>query len=261
MSYLGIPRHTPLHIAVICGCALTCTCHGQETATPGGMKVNRILFLGNSVTLHGVHKPYGWLNYCGMAASVPEKDYVHQLAARLDAVTGGHPRISPVETTEPGPDGAEIKEPPNVLNVADILERQYATYTNERLQRQLDWKPDVVVMQFGENTPREGFDPAAFKAALQRLMDGLRDSSNPRMFVASQVLGRGGALDDVKREVCAEDPSHRVFVDLSDFGKDPTNLASAEPYYTGVIVGHPGDKGMAWIADALYQAMIAHAEE
>jgi len=63
----------------------------------------------------------------------------------------------------------------------------------------------------------------------------------------------------MKREVCAEDPSHRVFVDLSAFGQDPTNFASAEPYYTGVIVGHPGDKGMALIADALLKAMVAHA--
>jgi len=260
MSCPGFRGVTHLHAALICGCLFTCTCHGQGSATLNGMKADRILVLGNSITLHGVHEPYGWLNYCGMAASVPEKDYVHQLAARLDAITGGQLRISPADTAQPGPDGTTIAEPANVLNVADILERQYATYTNARLERQLDWKPDLVVMQFGENTPREGFDPAGFKTALQTLMDGLRDSSDPQMFVLSQLLGAGGALDDTKRQVCAEDPAHRVFVDMSDFGQDPTNFASAEPYYTGVIVGHPGDKGMARIADALLKAMVTHAD-
>jgi len=242
-----VPALLPLPAALMCGCLLTCACHA---ATLHGMRADRILFLGNSITLHGVHEPYGWLNYCGMAASVPEKDYVHQLVARIDAVTGGHLRISPSDDAEPA----------NIINVADILERQYVTYTNDRLRKQIDSKPDLVILQFGENTPREGFDPAAFKTAVQTLTDGLQDSSNAQMFVVSQLLGAGGALDDTKREVCAEDPSHRVFVDLSDFGKDPTNLARSEPYYTGIITGHPGDKGMARIAEALFDAMIAHAE-
>jgi len=260
MSCPRVPGLIRFPAALFCGCLFTCTCHGQGAAALNGMKVARILFLGNSITLHGVHAPYGWLNYCGMAASVPEKDYVHQLAARIDAVTGEHLRISPTDTAQPGPDGATVAEPANVLNVADILERQYATYTNAGLQRQLDWKPDIVVLQFGENTPRDGFDPAAFKAALETLLDGLRDSGDPHVFVLNQLLGAGGALDDIKRQVCAEDPSHRVFVDMSDFGQDPANFASAEPYYTGVIVGHPGDKGMARIADALLKAMLAHAD-
>jgi hypothetical protein len=48
-------------------------------------------------------------------------------------------------------------------------------------------------------------------------------------------------------------------VDLSDFGRDPANFASAEPHYKGIIVGHPGDKGMAVIADALLKAMLTRA--
>jgi hypothetical protein len=260
MRYAGIAGLTRLPAALICGGLFTCTCYGQEGHSFHGMKADRILFLGNSITLHGVAEGIGWPHKCGMAASVPEKDYVHRLAAGLDALTGGHLRISPVETTEPGPDGVAVAEPANVLNVADIVERQYATYTNARLQAQLDYKPDIVVLQFGENTPREGFDPAALRTALETLMNGLRDSSNPQIFVLPQLLGAGGALDDAKREVCAEDPTHRVFVDMSGFGQDPTNFARAEPHYTGVIVGHPGDKGMARIAGAVLEAMVTHAD-
>ena len=37
----------------------------------------RVLFVGNSVTLHGPSEPIGWFGDWGMAASGKEKDYVH----------------------------------------------------------------------------------------------------------------------------------------------------------------------------------------
>ena len=264
MTYISLIRLLWIPTAMICALALACGCLADDAGRPGAMlgtmKADRILVLGNSVTLHGIHLPYGWKNYCGMAASVPEKDYVHVLVASIDARTGGHLRISPTDTTKPGPNGATITEPANVLNIADPIERQYATYTNAKLQPQLDWKADLVVLQCGENTPRDTFQPEAFKAALQTLMAGLKASSNPHIFVTSNILGANPAMDEIKRQLCAEDPSHRIFVDLNSFGQDPKNFASAEPYYTGVITGHPGDKGMAVIADALFKGMVPPAE-
>lgn len=264
MGYSGISKLVQVPAVVVFGCLLSCACHGQGEARPGGLlgtlKADRILVLGNSITLHGVAENIGWKNYCGMAASVPEKDYVHLLAAGIEARTGGKLRIDSSKTPHVGADGAIVPGDANVLNIADIIERRYGTYQNSHLQSQLDWKPDVVVLQCGENVVRETFDPAAFKTALQTLTAGLKASSNPHIFVVSQLLGAGGALDDIKREVCAEDPAQRVFVDLSSFGQDPANFAGAEPYYTGVIVGHPGDKGMAVIAGALLKAMVTHGE-
>lgn len=243
--------------AVLCGlCAATS--HGQEEPKPamlGAMRAKSILFLGNSVTLHGPAEQLGWPHHCGMAASAPENDYVHLLAAAIEARTSAPLRISPADSEEAGTTRAA-----NVVNVADIFERNYGTYTDERLRGQLDLKADIVVLQFGENIVRETFDPEAFASGLRTLVAGLKAHGDPRIFVTSQILGAGGPLDDIKREVCAEDPSHRVFVDLSQFGKDPANFASAEPHYTGIIVGHPGDKGMAVIADALLKAMVEHGQ-
>jgi lysophospholipase L1-like esterase len=249
-SFLALVR---LPVALVCACALLPFCHAQEGL--GNMKAERILFLGNSLCLHGIWKEGGWPNYCGMAASVPEKDFVHLVVAGLDARTGDHLKLTP-----PDPEKSPSIEGANVVNIADILERQYPTYTNDRLRWQLDYKPDIVVFQFGENMDRGAFNADAFRKAFKTLMDGLRDASNPHIFVTNVILGNGGAIDDIKREVCAEDPTHRHFVDLSDFPKDPKNFASSETFYTGVITGHPGDHGMSVIADALLKAIFTVAD-
>lgn len=251
----ALPRITAT--TIWCG-MLALACHGQEEARPamlGTMEAESILFLGNSVTLHGVAEQLGWPHLCGMAASAPEKDYVHVLTAAIDARTGGHLRISPTETQE---DGLTLAA--NIVNIADLFERNYSTYTDERLQGQLELKPDIVVLQLGENVVMDTFGAEAFKAGIESLMAGLKAASDPCIFVTSHILGANTAMDDIKRQVCAEDPERRVFVDLTTFGQDPANFASAEPHYTGVIVGHPGDKGMATIADALLRAMVEHGK-
>jgi hypothetical protein len=261
-SLLGLPL---LPIALICGCALASACSAQEAgsagATLGHIKADRLLVLGNSITLIPPSPKDGWPNNCGLAASVPEKDYIHIVAAGVDARSGGHMALTPPDPAELAADGSVVTSNANILNVADIIERQYATYTNEALQPQIDQKADVVLLQFGENVPGETFEPGPFKAALQTLLAGLKASSDPHVFVTSLILGPRPEIDEIKQQVCDEDPSHRVFVDISTFGADPANLASAEPFFTGAIVGHPGDKGMSVIGEALLNAIIAHSAQ
>ena len=47
----------------------------------GGVKV---VFIGNSITLHGKLPEIGWYNEWGMAASAAEKDYVHLVTAAIE---------------------------------------------------------------------------------------------------------------------------------------------------------------------------------
>ena len=56
---------------------------GREVT--GGL---RVLFLGNSITLHAALPEIGWTNVWGMAASAAEKDYVHLVTRGIEMKTG-----------------------------------------------------------------------------------------------------------------------------------------------------------------------------
>lgn len=91
--------------------------------------------------------------------------------------------------------------------------------------------------------PQKDFDPKAFDNAFKTLLDDLKTASNPHIFVTGNILWANPELDEIKRRVCAEDPSHRTFVDIPDYAKD---ISANGP------VGHPNDKGMKLIADTLF---------
>jgi hypothetical protein len=213
----------------------------------GNMKAERILFLGNSITaVPQLNKPNWW----GLSASTPAKDYAHLLVAAIDAKTGG--RLTMLPTTAPitKPDGSVEQCASNVINIADVFERGYATYNAAKIAKQLAWKADIVVLQFGENIPPATFNADVFTNSLKRLLADLKASSNPHIFMPSYILGANATIDEIKRKCCAEDPTRRVFVDLSGVSKDPANMGA---------YGHPGDKGMALIAEVLFKALLSHS--
>lgn len=236
--------------------AMTCLfalerCAQAGTAYLGSMKADSILFLGNSITFCPQPDSTEWW---GLSASDPDHDYAHLLVNHINAAAGSSLAITP---PSPHQGDANNRWYPsyglpsyngNILNMADILERSFNTWDNARIQNQLDLKPDIVVLQFGENLAN-GTDEQ-FRTALDTLLTGLKNSSNPNIFVASYILEGNTAIDNIKRELCAEDPTHRVFVELNDVQNDPVNMGN---------YAHPSDAGMAVIADRMFSAMTAHA--
>jgi len=59
------------------------------------------------------------------------------------------------------------------------------------------------------------FNASAFKNKPEIAGGRPEGSSDPHIFMPSYILGANPTVDAIKRGVCAEDPTHRVFVDLS----------------------------------------------
>ena len=208
---------------------------------PAGGWPDRILFLGNSLTRHGPLAAIGWTNNCGMAASAPEKDYVHLLLRRFAAANGGREPVAMIE------------------NIADF-ERQHGVMdVGTTFKKFAEFKPDIVILQIGENVPALATPEARakFQKAVAALLVVLKPGAwdyNPRLLVCSTFM-TDKTKDEILRQVCKDAGAAGVFVDLSALGQDESNRARAERKIDhGGVGGHPGDKGMAAIADAIWKA-------
>lgn len=200
------------------------------------VKANKILFLGNSITLHGPAPAIGWLGNWGMAASSKDKDYVHLVLKAISQTAGREPQSV-------------------VANVANF-ERQYATYdVDAGLEKELAFKPDLVIVAMGENVPALTTEPAkaAFKASTTRLLRRLKENSEPVIVVRS-CFWPNEAKDNVLKQACEEVGG--IFVDAGARAKDEAYFARSERQFSHAgVAAHPGDRGMKAIADAILEAM------
>jgi len=208
----------------------------DRVAQLGNIRVGRVLFLGNSITLHGPSAAVGWSGNWGMAASEREKDYAHVLINALAKMLG---------------------RPPAVLidNLADF-ERHYETYdASSRLKKHLAFKADLVIVAIGENVPALASEQSrvAFKNSLARLLKMLKTSGNPTIVVRS-CFWANKIKDDILKQACPEVGG--IFVDIGELGRDESNFARSERSYAHAgVAAHPGDKGMKAIADAILGAL------
>lgn len=212
---------------------------GGKAVHAGATQKERILFLGNSITLHAPAESIGWAGNWGMAASALEKDYVHLVVEAL---------------SEPGANG--IQAPQFMAqNIADF-ERQYAAYpVEERLREFIDFKPDLLILAIGENVPELASEESTtqFHDCVVKLLKAFQKSGNPMIVVRSGFWPSSNK--DVVLKQAAGDAG-AIFVDISELAKDESNYARSErPIAHAGVAGHPGDKGMKAIAGAIVNAV------
>ncbi len=240
-----------MQIIAACVCLFSAVVPRQAVAVQlGHLPCDKILFLGNSITAcEQTAEGAMW----GLTASEPAKDYAHLLVGKIDAATGGSLTMIPTTMPYTNPDGSIAQNGSNVVNIADAFERSYRAYDASKFAAQLAWKPNIVVLQFGENIPRSGdnaFDAATFLPKLRALVNDLKENSNPEIFITSYIMREPEGLAEIKRQIVAEDPAHRVFVDLTAVLQIPGNIGGYD---------HPSDAGMAVIADTIFGAMVAQS--
>lgn len=217
----------------------------------GNMKADSILFLGNSITACPQAAGADWW---GLSASTPEKDYAHLLTNKINTTAGTSLALDTADMDRWYYNNALPNWTGNVLNIADLFERNFNTWDNARIQNQIAAKPDIVILQFGENM--EGGTTEQFRTAFDTLLTTLKNNSNPHIFVTSYIIDGSYAtaertkVDNIKKDLCEEDPTHRVYIDLNDIWKHSVNIGA---------YNHPSDAGMAAIADSVFTAMQTHA--
>ncbi|MFI4851125.1 MAG: SGNH/GDSL hydrolase family protein [Gimesia chilikensis] len=207
----------------------------QAEESQPAKQFQRILFLGNSITLHGPAPKIGWKGNWGMAASGPEKDYVHLVTKALTKSPSQKPQTM-------------------VKNIA-TFERNYADYNlKEHLQDAFSFKPDLVILAIGENVPqlKSDVEQTRFKSSVDELLKLVQSESQPTIIVRSSFWSNP-AKDTALKAACAQ--AGGTFVDISKLGKNEANYARAERKFEHAgVAAHPGDQGMQAIADAIVKA-------
>ncbi len=187
----------------------------------------KILVVGNSITRHGPKAEIGWERDWGMAASAPEKDYVHLLYAKLRAA-GVDPYMMIRQAS-----GWEI----GYLN-EDILDK----FAEERA-----FDADIVIYRLGENVKKET------KYAFREKLEAFINHICPRgRVIFSTCFWKNSIVDDGIHDLAQK--RGEPCVDIVCTAEDQTALGLFE--HKGVAM-HPGDKGMEMIAEKIADAVLA----
>ena len=146
-----------------------------EVAQGGQQQVNKIIFLGNSITNHGPAPQIGWTGSWGMAASAKEKDYAHLVVQGLCG---------------------EGNTPPEAkfINIA-AFERNYETYdVSAQLKEAIDFAPEMIVVAIGENVAELKTEQGTSLVQKQPLetVGCLQKGEQPEDYHPKFVLGQQG---------------------------------------------------------------------
>lgn len=193
----------------------------------------KILYLGNSITFHGISHGIGWHGAWGMAASAEEKDYVHCLNRMLE---------------EQGRFAGETVEH-KVNNIADF-ERAPDTYDLSSLDELRDWSPDVLILRICENTPEEKVN--SFGEAYLRLIRYFQ-KENPEIYAVGPFWRHDAKEAHIRQ---AAELAGCTYVTLEHLHS--TDYQAIGLFEHAGVAGHPSDKGMQAIADTLFAAMQAN---
>lgn len=194
-------------------------------------KGKRVLFVGNSITLHSKKADIGWHGEWGMAASSIENDYVHRLMSA---------------TCEKSPDCAFC-----ICQVAE-WERQYKNgkSVNNLFENARNFNADIIVMRFVENCSKDGFDKQVFKTETINLLNYLNPSNTAKIILTTGFWHH--PADEGITELAEE--LNMPLVKLGDLGEREEMKAIGLFEHSGVA-NHPGDLGMKNIADRIFEIL------
>ncbi len=191
----------------------------------------RVLFLGNSITLHSPCPAIGWFHEWGMAASSEGNDYVHLLKS---AVRKLHP------------DAAFC------ICQAAKWESTYKTGSEmmHRYYEARDFGADIIIMRIIENCPGVEFDNEIFKRNLHELLTYLNPTGKAKVILTTGFWRHPG---DSAILAYGKEQSMPVIV-LGDLG-DNDDMKAIGMFEHAGVANHPGDLGMESIAERIFEVL------
>ena len=190
----------------------------------------RILFVGNSITLHSPCPEIGWHGEWGMAASDPAHDYVHLVLSAL----GRKGLVS----------GA-------IAHVAD-WERNYWSegLLHNACQEAVDWRPQLVIVRVGENIQTEAMAAHPLQPCFEAMVRFF--AGDHAKVVVTDVFWPNAEKERIIADVART--LHAPLVRLADLGAQD-GMKAIGRFEHGGVAAHPGDAGMAAIATRILAAI------
>jgi len=192
----------------------------------------KIMFIGNSITIHECKPEIGWFNSWGMAASKKENDYVHVVYKHF--LDKNHDTSICVfngglwELDYTNNDKCDV-----VINEAK------------------EYKPDVIVVRIGENFSKENIskniDPFI---AFNYLINGLTNVCK-NIHITSQFW-HYDVIDNAIKKV--SDTYSLPYIKIDDLGERDDCKALGQFKHEGVSL-HPSDLGMKIIAERIIDSI------
>ena len=194
-------------------------------------KGKRVMFVGNSITLHGPNESLGWFNRCGMAASSLENDYVHIVMDKVLDKDG---------------------DASFCICQAAGWERTYkdGKEAMEKYSAARDFDADIIIMRIIENCKVAEYDADAFFKEYAEFINYLNKSGKAKIILTTGFWKHPG-----DKEIAATGEKYGYpTVYLGDLGEDDAMMAKELYEHKGVGM-HPGDKGMENIALRIWEVL------
>lgn len=194
-------------------------------------KGKRVMFVGNSITKHGVRPEIGWYDDWGMAASALENDYVHIVAKEILQIDS---------------DASFC-----LCQVAE-WERNYCNGDKflSSFEDARNFKADIIIMRMVENCPQDNYNSGLFEKEYENLISYLNSTGNAKIILSTGFWAH--IADGTIREYAKN--NKYPLVELNDLGEDDSMKTIGLFEHSGVA-NHPGDKGMKEIADRILKVV------
>ncbi|WP_165020147.1 Ig-like domain-containing protein [Dysgonomonas sp. ZJ279] len=208
--------------------------------------VKKWVALGNSITKHSITS--FWWGEWGMAATKKENDYIHVLNRSLEVRYNNDISF-------------------HAINVA-AWERDFKGFNKNSLDNYLAGDEDLIIIRLGENVPSNETVYASYKDELDELVKYLKGKSPKANYIITGNFWTNKRKDAIQKEVAEkhnciwvtldhlDTPDNKSTLDTKVFGDDGKwHLISEGGATAPGVANHPGDKGMAGIADAILKSI------